>query len=326
MQKIMSRAWGLILVAVVMGLFAGGAQAQPQEVIVGSYINKIQDLDFPGNKYVIDFYLWFRWKAEGSLVDYDPMESFEIMNGKIESKDGAEEKKIGDISYAEARVTAIMDENWQMEKFPFDAHSMKVNIEDSSMTTKDLVFVADKNNSGLGDEISIAGWDASNFATAVTTKIYHSNYGDISQPSDARSDYSRYEISMSINRQGYGSALKLLSTVLLATAVAFLAFMVKPSDLDARFGMGVGSLFAVAASAFIAAASVPDSGVMTIADNVHMVAFAFIFVSLLVSAVGLKLEVTGREELAYRIDRYCLVIFPVAYFGWVAVEVLKAMT
>jgi hypothetical protein len=326
MQKISSRFWGLILAAAVMGLFAGGAQAQPQEVVVGSYINKIQDLDFPGNKYAIDFYLWFRWKAEGSLADYNPMDSFEIMNGTIDIREAQDIRKIGDVMYAQARVAATMNENWQMEKFPFDAHSMTVNIEDSSLTTQDLVFVTDQNNSKLGDEINMPGWDAADFRTEIMTKVYQSNYGDISQPSDARSDYSRYMISMSIHRQGYGSALKLLSTVLLATAVAFLAFVVKPSDLDARFGMGVGSLFAVAASAFIAAASVPDSGVMTIADNVHMVAFAFIFTSLLVSTVGLKLEVNGREKLAYRIDRYCLVIFPVGYFGWAAWEVWKAMT
>lgn len=325
MQKIPSRFWGLILAALAMGLFTGGAYAQPQEVVIGTYVNKIQDLDFPKNKYVIDFYLWFRWKAEGTLADYNPMESFEIMNGTIESKEAQDAMQIGDVMYAQARVSAIMNENWYMAKFPFDSHSMAVNIEDNSLTTKDLVFVNDENNSKLGDEISIAGWEATDFSTEVITKVYQTNYGDISQPSDARSDYSRYMIKMSIHRQSYGSAIKLLSTVLLATAVAFLAFVVKPSDLDARFGMGVGSLFAVAASAFIAAASVPDSGVMTIADNVHMIAFAFIFSSLLVSTVGLKLEVNGREELAYRIDRYCLAIFPLGYFGWAAWEVWKAL-
>ena len=66
---------------------------------------------------------------------------------------------------------------------------------------------------------------------------------------------------------GRGAAIKLLSTVILATGVAFVSFMVKPSDLDARFGMGVGALFAVAASAFIVSASVPDSASLTVADQ-----------------------------------------------------------
>src|SRR4051794_7237507 len=67
--------------------------AEPAQVIVGSYINKIQDLNFKENKYALDFFIWFRWKAEGALADYKPLESFEIINGKIESKGSIVEKK-----------------------------------------------------------------------------------------------------------------------------------------------------------------------------------------------------------------------------------------
>ncbi|MGS0755618.1 hypothetical protein ACVBEH_13595, partial [Roseateles sp. GG27B] len=257
--------------------------------MVGGYVNKIQDLNFKDNKYALDFYLWFRWKAVGPLANYKPLDSFEIINGKIENKSSIVEKKIGDLNYASVRVTATMAESWDLARFPFESHRMVVNIEDSTFLSNDLVFVPDKSNSKLGDEIELSGWVASSFASEVQSKIYHSNYGDISLPTDATSDFSRFVFSMGIERATYGSAFKLLSTVLLATAVAFVAFMVKPSDLDARFGMGVGSLFAVAASAFIASSSVPDSGVMTVADQVHMIALAFIFATLLVSSICLKL-------------------------------------
>ena len=111
---------------------------------------------------------------------------------------------------------------------------------------------------------------------------------------------------------------RLVSTVLAATAVAFVAFMVKPSDLDPRFGLGVGALFAVAASAFVVSSSVPDSGVMTIADQVHMVAIGFIFLSLLQSAFALKLEVSGREAQSVRLDHWSLLVMPLVFFGWAA--------
>ena len=301
------------------------ALAEPSQVVVGSYVNKIQDLNFKENRYTLDVYIWFRWKPEGVLADYKPLESFEIVNGKIDNRSGVVEKKLGDLNYASVRVTATMAENWKLARYPFDAHQMRVNIEDSAFTAKDLVFVPDIKNSRLGDEIDMAGWDASEFTTAVTTKTYRTNYGDTSLPADARSDYSRYAFGMHIERESFGSALKLLSTVLLATAVAFVAFLVKPSDLDARFGMGVGSLFAVAASAFIAASSVPDSGVMTLADQVHMVALAFIFATLLISAICLKLEVNGHEALAFRIDHICLVLLPLLFYGWSAFAVWRTV-
>ena len=180
------------------------------------------------------------------------------------------------------------------------------------------MFVPDARNSRLGDELDLAGWTLSNFVGEVTPKVYKSNYGDTSLPSGARSEYSRYSMSMGMERESFGTAWKLLSTVLAATAVAFVAFMVKPSDLDPRFGLGVGALFAVSASAFIVSSSVPDSGVMTVADEVHMVAIGFIFLSLLQSALALKLEVSGREAQAVRLDHWSLAIFPVLFFGWAA--------
>jgi hypothetical protein len=300
------------------------AQAEPAQVIVGSYVNRIQDLSFRENRYTLDFYIWFRWKAEGALADYKPLESFEIMNGRIDSKSSVVEKKIGDVSYATARITATLSENWELANFPFDWHRPQVRIEDSAFTALDLVFVPDKVNSRLGDEIEIAGWTASTFDASVHPMVYRTNYGDTSLPTNAKSEYSRFLIAWNLDRVGWGAAVKLLSTVILATGVAFVSFMVKPSDLDARFGMGVGALFAVAASAFIVSASVPDSASLTVADKLHMVALGFIFFTLLMSAFCLRLEVSGREDLAFRIDHWSLAILPVLFYGWVVWAIFAA--
>jgi hypothetical protein len=314
-----------LLVALLALSGCVGAQAEPARVVVGTYVNKIQDLDFRNNKYAIDFYLWFRWKAEGRLADYKPLQSFEIINGKVESTSSVVEKKIGDLNYAVVRVSATIAETWDLARFPFDSHIMRVDIEDSVFTAEDMVFEADSANSSFGDELNLSGWRAANFATEIDSKTYRTNYGDLSLPANARSTYSRFVFIMDIQRSGYGAAVKLLSTVLLATAVAFLAFMVKPSDLDARFGMGVGALFAVAASAIIVASAVPESGETTLADLTHMAALAVIFTTLLISTLCLKLEVSGRERLAFRIDHICLAVLPLLFYGWVTWLVWRAL-
>ena len=300
------------------------AQAPPAEVVIGTYVNKVQDLSFRENRFSVDFYIWFRWKAEGALAEYKPLESFEIINGRIDNKTSVVEKKIGDVNYASARITATISENWNLTNFPFDRHRTQLRIEDSLLTALDLKFVADKANSRLGDEIEMAGWKAGNFDSEVQPRMYLTNYGDISLPTNAQSEYSRYVIAWDIDRIGWGAAVKLLSTVILATGVAFVSFMVKPSDLDARFGMGVGALFAVAASAFVVSASVPDSASLTVADKMHMVALGFIFVTLLLSAFCLRLEVHEREELAFRIDHWCLAVLPLLFYGWVFWTIVTA--
>jgi len=59
-------------------------------------------------------------------------------------------------------------------------------------------------------------------------------------------------------------------------------------------------------------------GEMTLADRMHMVALAFIFGTLLLSALCLKLEVSRRRELAYKIDRIAVVVLPLLFYGWAA--------
>ena len=322
--RVLPHLWPLFSLLLVL-LWPGRVRAdEPAKVDVGVYINNLQEVSFRDSKYTLDFFIWFRWHAEGKLQDYKPLESFEIVNGKVENKSSIDEKKIGEVQYASARITATMNEAWQLRGFPFDQHRVTIKLEDSTHEAQSLRFVEDRTNSRIGDEVRLAGWHLDGFTSAVNDHRYKSNYGDISLPRDAESHYSRYEFSFGLERDGYGVAFKILSIVMLSTLVAFVAFLVKPTDLDPRFGLGVGSLFAVAASEFIVSSSVPDSGVMTLADQVHMLSMGMIFLSLLQSAGSLKLYVRQREELADRIDTWCAVAFPVAFLLIVAAMAVHA--
>jgi len=302
----------------------GTAAAEPGKVVVGTYINKMQEVSFKDSKFTLDFYIWFRWRAVGELAEYKPLDSFELINGRVDLKTSIVEKKIGDLNYASARITATIFKTWGLDTFPFDSHRVKVHVEDSQFVSSALQFEADATNSGLGDEISLPGWVLSGFVAEVTPKTYKSNYGDTSLPTDALSTYSRLTFGMDMQRQGWGSAIKLLSTVIFATLVAFVAFGIKPSDVDPRFGLGIGALFAVAASAFIVASTVPDSGLLTIADKVHIIAMAFIFASVVQSAICLKWDEAGLQERYERVDFWSLVIFPALFLVWTGWLVLSA--
>jgi hypothetical protein len=62
---------------------------------------------------------------------------------------------------------------------------------------------------------------------------------------------------------------------------------------------------------------------LTVADQMHMVALGCIFLTLLISAFCLRLEVRGREELAFKIDHWCVVILPLLFYGWAAWVIFK---
>jgi hypothetical protein len=50
--------------------------AGPSEVHSGIYIQDIQHLDIKSHSYMVDLYLWFRWKDK----QWDPSANFEFMN------------------------------------------------------------------------------------------------------------------------------------------------------------------------------------------------------------------------------------------------------
>src|SRR5262249_31958431 len=52
------------------------ASQEPVKVMVGAYINDIQQLDFKTNNYAVDLYVWFRWKSP----ELDPSKTMEFMN------------------------------------------------------------------------------------------------------------------------------------------------------------------------------------------------------------------------------------------------------
>jgi hypothetical protein len=282
-------------------------------VVIGVFVNGVQDVSFKDSKYTLDFYVWFRWKADAVPADFKPLEAFELINGRIDNKSSIVEKPIGGEQYASARVLATINEVWQLRSFPFDQHRLRVHIENSANDASAMVFVADRDNSRLGDEIKLSGWKVSDFGIDVATQVYKSNYGDVSLPKDAESSYSRLTFSMDMVRDGHGIAFKILTIVIVSTLVAFVAFLIKPTDLDPRFGLGVGALFAVAASWFIVSSLVPDSAVLTLADMVHVISMVMIFVSVVVSARSLWHAESGRDTQAEVLDRWCAIGFPVAF-------------
>jgi hypothetical protein len=260
----------------------------------------------------------------GALADYKPLESLEIINGRIDNKASVVEKKIGDMSYATARITATIFKSWELSNFPFDNHRVAGHVEDSQFVDSSLVFEPDQANSGLGHEIGLPGWVLSGFAAEAVPKTYKSNYGDASLPPDAQSTYSRLSFGMDMKRESLGSAIKLLSTVFFATLVAFAVFGIRPVDVDPRFGLGVGALFAVAASAFIVSSAVLDSGLLTVADQVHIISKGFIFASVVQSAFSLKWDEAGEEAKWKRADRWCLMLFPTLFLLWTGDLVVRA--
>ena len=299
----------LAFIAILLtSLPAAALKAEPAKVVVGTYVNQITGVNLRENQVNVDFYVWFRWDDD----TINPLESFELMNGRIESRTPTPIRKLKDTNYGQARVQAVLNQPWDVSRFPLDNQTIQLEIEDSDWTADRIVYVADTENSMVDPDVDVSGYDLTDSKVNVVEHRYRTNYGDITLPKNPESVYSRYTHSVALERPDSIYYIKTFSTIFISSVVAFLAFMVKPVDLDPRFGLGIGALFAVVASYFVIAADLPHSSGFTLSDRVNLASMGMIFLSLMQSAVSLMLyERDAAKSLL--LDRCSLVVFPVAY-------------
>ena len=312
-----------LLVLVVLLRTTGSVRTEtaetPDEVHVGVYVNRIYDLSLRDNRFMSDFYIWFRWQNK----DLKPYETFEVANGRIESRETIYQDVVEGFQYAVVRVSATVTKFWDIRPFPLDNHEATLEIEDSQNEDFKLKYIADTANSTVSPDTQVPGWSIGSINNQVKIHEYKTNYGDISLPSGNSSSYSRYVFSVNLLRPGYGYFKKLFLSLFLATIISFLAFAIKPTDLDPRFGLGIGSVFAVAASQYVVASSLPDSNIMTMADALHILSITYIFLSLVESTISLKLATGSRPELSQKLDRICLVLFVGTYITFISLIVFR---
>jgi hypothetical protein len=285
--------------------------ASPQEVHVGGYVMHIHEINIKENYFIADFYVWFRWKGD----ELRPYKTFTLVDAREESKTEPDVTPLPDGSnYAYVRIVAKITKFWDLRRYPLDSHDLDINVEEEANEETFLHYVADTDNSGADQrQISMPGWKMVQTSAFSGVGVYRSNFGDTSLPQNQETRYSRFTLRMTLAREGDLVFLKLLFGVWVGAGISFVAFFIPPKRIDPRFGVGVGAIFAAIASEYIVTQSLPDTNAVSLADKLHVVAFAFIFVSIVESTCSLYLAENGHEAQSNRIDRRCRWIFPVTF-------------
>lgn len=288
--------------------------AAPVRVQAGIYVDRVVELSVKEAGWTVDFYLWLRWKGEG----VDPGENFQVVDGWIETKEKADEYANGDERYTLYRVVARITKFFDVSRFPSDDHVLTINIESPALDRNKLLFVADGENSGISSRVRIAGYVTRQQAILEKPHAYKSTRGDPRLAAGTERTHSQLRMGIWISRPGWGLYLKMFIALFGAVGVASLVFFIKPTDVDPRFGLGVGALFAVIANTYVTSSMVPDAGTMTLADMVNDVGIVVIFLTLLQSTISLYLyDRKGKVALSRMFDR---VSFFVLLAGYAAIN------
>jgi hypothetical protein len=292
------------------------AGANPRKVTVGMYVDNISSISILESNWAPVFYIWFRWTGD----DINPGETFNIVEGEIVSKTKLNDETINGEHYTRYLVKAQISKFFNTSRFPVDDHLLTIAIEDGKAPWRDLEYVADTGSSNISSRVKMPGYVIHKTGMVVKPHTYKTTFGDPRLPPDSRETYSQLIYGIWNARPGLGTYFKVFVGLFAAILIALLAFFIKPTDVDPRFGLGVGGFFGAVANTLLSASLVTDGGTLTLLDMVNGIGMITIFLTLLQSTISLYLyDIRGKVGLSHLYDRVSLIIFGI---GLLTINVL----
>jgi len=276
--------------------FAGNEK--PDTVKTGIYITSIHDIDFKQKEYTIDLWLWLKYKNK----EFDFLQNLEIPQAKsvvksfstVDSSDG----KI----YLLMKLQCVMMDSWRISNFPFDHQDLRFSIENSQYDSRTLVFVSDTTGKHYDPLFTLRGWNIDSFTVSAGKKAYETDFGDetLEKPHVV---YSSFKVKIGIQRYAADLFWKIFIGMYVAFLIAYMCFYIHADNIDSRFSLSVGALFAAIGNKYIIDSSLPESTSLTLVDILHGITLIFIFTVVAASAWALYLIKKDKVKEANRYDR-----------------------
>lgn len=313
----------LSLLVLILQLFCTITVSLAQKVDTvktGIYVTSIHDIDFKDKEYTINFWLWLKYKNK----EFNFVDNLEVPQAKTVSKSFSTVDTIGDEVYMLMKLQCVMKDSWSINNFPFDHQVLRLSVENSQFDSSSLLFVPDTLGKQFDPRFTLRGWNIDSLKTSAANKIYETAFGDpsIKVP---RTEYSSYKVRIGISRDAFGLFWKMFLGMYVAFLIAYMCFYIHADSIDSRFGLSVGSLFAVIGNKYIIDGSLPESTTFTLVDTLHGITLIFILAVIVSTALSLKLIKRGKEERAQKFDRIFSIALLVIYILLNAFFIIKAI-
>ncbi len=275
----------------------------PEMVQVGVYINRIDAFDIKTGTAKIDFWLWGRRVGSKKPI----LATLEVSNGQVSQTGELIKKQQGNVYYECNRYNAEIACRVNLKKFPFDRQTLKICIEDNESLANQMILVADTRNSRIDPSWRLHEWHISSLRCYSDEHLYPTSFGDPDvKDADGNSRYSRLNIEIGLTRRGsfVSKCFKYFWAIIISVIVGLFALWIFVADLDARFGMNVGALFANVGCSFIIADKLPDSPELTVAELVSLISLGIIMILLVESIISLCLHNHGKVVFSKRLDHW----------------------
>jgi hypothetical protein len=271
----------------------------PDTVKVGAYVISLHDIDIHDKEYTVRFWLWL---LHNNPEEFDFPYQTEVPNAKSLEKPDMMTDTIMGKTWCLMKMKATMKESWNVGDYPFDEQLLMVRIENTVFDQSKLVFKADSLGSNFDPELAIDGWNIKDFRVSTGVSHYNTAFGDPSVQ-EQNSDYSHFDIEMTLERNAWGLFFKLFMGMYIAFLISSVTFIINPKQVEPRFGLPVGGLFAAVGNKYIIDSLLPETSDFTLVDSLHTITFLAIFFTIACSALSLKWVNKDMHSKAQRLNK-----------------------
>lgn len=286
-------------------------EAKPDQIRLGLFITNIYNIDFANNQFSSQFWAWFNHDRESftaqSGIEFPSAKNSRILNTVKEERDG----KI----WAQAKYDVQFNQYWDIRNYPFDRQVLTYVLECADADSSGVQFVADQ-GSKLSDELTLDGWDISNFRVKNVDHEYNTSYGDPDLGADGPSAYSRVIAELELKRNGWRllfyNFLGFVFGISLSGVVLYVNAVPRLSEtivLATKVAMGTGALFASVGAAYVLQARLPSTTAFTVADAIQGTAFLATLLAVISSLAAEALTKAKRTEAATLMGRILFASF-----------------
>jgi hypothetical protein len=309
----------ILTLLLITGLSSNGQEEKKDTVKMGIYITSIHDIDFKQKEFTVNLWVWVKYRNR----DFNFYENLEVPQAKTVTKSFVTADSSGEEVYMQMKLQCTMKDSWRIGNFPFDRQTMRISFENSQYDSRYLIFLPDTVGQHFDPRFTLRGWSIDSCIVSSGIRQYETAFGDESL-SKPHTEYSAFRIRLSIKRAAGGLFWKMFLGMYIAFLIAYICFYIHYDGMDSRFGLSVGSLFAVVGNKYIIDSSLPESTSFTLVDTLHGLTLFSIFIVIAATAYSLKLVKSGHPKKAFRFDmivaQVLLIVYTVLniYFIWQA--------
>lgn len=301
----------LICIIGLLGIHNGFAQKDTAKV--GVFILSLYNFDLADKSFTTDFWIWLNHDIDSISFE----NSIEIPNAKETSYSMYLDEPKGGGRWVTEKIHAIVRSDWDISDFPFDTQVLTIEIEEADKDTTELIYVADVKESKIDKELKLKDWNITNFRISDTARVYDTSYGD--PELHESSAYGQVRVDITLQRiHVWTLFFKLFTGVFVGFLIALFVFFIKPINVDPRFGLCVGGLFAAVGNKYVVEGTVSSVSSNTLIDTLHNLTFIAILIIIFISVVSLYIFEKGDEKSLRRaklLDMWSFIIILLAYLS-----------